>query len=56
MFKDRIVVRKGIEFQSMKTEDVAYFYTEHKLVFLVDKDGKNIWPMQRILLTFYPVK
>ncbi|HNP22328.1 MAG TPA: LytTR family DNA-binding domain-containing protein [Panacibacter sp.] len=41
VFKDRIVVRKGIEFQSMKTEDVAYFYTEHKLVFLVDKDGKK---------------
>lgn len=40
-FKDRIVVRKGIEFQSIKTEDVAYFYTEHKLVFLVDKEGKK---------------
>jgi len=35
--KDRIIVKKGIEFQSIKTEDVAYFYTEHKLVFLVDK-------------------
>lgn len=39
--KDRITVRKGIEFQSIRTEDVAFFYTEHKLVFLVDKDGKK---------------
>jgi DNA-binding LytR/AlgR family response regulator len=39
--KDRIIVKKGIEFQSIKTEDVAYFYTEHKLVFLVDKEGKK---------------
>lgn len=41
VLKDRITVRKGIEFQSIKTEDVAFFYTEHKLVFLVDKDGKK---------------
>jgi DNA-binding LytR/AlgR family response regulator len=39
--KDRIIVKKGIEFQSIKTEDVAFFYTEHKLVFLVDKEGKK---------------
>jgi DNA-binding LytR/AlgR family response regulator len=39
--KDRVLVKKGIEFQSIKTEDVAYFYTEHKLVFLVDKEGKK---------------
>jgi DNA-binding LytR/AlgR family response regulator len=39
--KDRIIVRKGIEFQSIKTEEVAFFYTEHKLVFLVDKDSKK---------------
>ncbi len=39
--KDRIIVKKGIEFQSIKTEDVAYFYTEHKLIFLVDKEGKK---------------
>jgi two-component system LytT family response regulator len=39
--KDRIIVKKGIEFQSIKVEEVAYFYTEHKLVFLVDKEGKK---------------
>lgn len=40
-YKDRIVVKKGIEFQSIKTEDVAFFYTEHKIVFLVDAEGKK---------------
>ena len=39
--RNRIVVKKGIEFQSIKAEDVAYFYTEHKLIFLVDRDGKK---------------
>lgn len=41
VMKDRIIVKKGIEFQSIKAEDVAYLYTEHKLIFLVDKDGKK---------------
>ena len=39
--KSRILVKKGMEFQMVKLEDVAYFFTEHKLVFLVDKDGKK---------------
>jgi DNA-binding LytR/AlgR family response regulator len=39
--KDRIIVKKGIEFQSIKAEDVAYFFTDHKLIFLVDKEGKK---------------
>jgi len=41
ILKDRIIVKKGVEFQSIKAEDVAYFYTEHKLVFLVDKEGRK---------------
>ncbi len=41
VLKDRIIVKKGVEFQSIKAEDAAYFYTEHKLVFLVDKEGKK---------------
>jgi DNA-binding LytR/AlgR family response regulator len=41
ILKDRIIVKKGIEFQSIKTEDIAYFYTDHKLIFLVDKEGKK---------------
>ncbi len=39
--KSRILVKKGIEFQMIKMEDVAYFFTEHKLIFLVDKDNKK---------------
>ncbi|HRI20036.1 MAG TPA: LytTR family DNA-binding domain-containing protein [Panacibacter sp.] len=39
--KSRIIVKKGIEFQMIKMEDVAYFFTEHKIVFLVDKDNKK---------------
>jgi len=39
--KDRIVVKKGIDFLSIKASDIAYFYTEHKIVFLVDNDGSR---------------
>ncbi|MBF8249320.1 MAG: response regulator transcription factor [Bacteroidetes bacterium] len=39
--KQRIVVKKGLDFLSIKTEDIAYFFTEHKLSFLVDKGGKR---------------
>lgn len=39
--KSRIVVKKGTEFQTVKTDDIAYFFTEHKLVFAVDKDSKK---------------
>ncbi|MEJ7768354.1 MAG: LytTR family DNA-binding domain-containing protein [Chitinophagaceae bacterium] len=39
--KDRIIVKKGIEYQSIKAEDVAFFYTEHKLIFVVDKEGRK---------------
>jgi DNA-binding LytR/AlgR family response regulator len=39
--KTRIVVKRGIEFQAIKVEDIAYFFTEHKLVFLVDKENRK---------------
>jgi len=39
--KSRIIVKKGIEFLSLKLEDVVYFFTEHKLVFAVDKDNRK---------------
>jgi two-component system LytT family response regulator len=37
----RIVVKRGLEFQTVRLEDVAYFFTEHKLVFLVDKENRK---------------
>jgi len=39
--KSRIVVKKGIEFQSILLEDVACFFTEQKISFLVTKEGKK---------------
>ena len=30
-----------MEFQTVRTEDIVYFFTEHKLVFLVDKDNRK---------------
>jgi len=39
--KSRILVKHGTEFQTIKVEDIVYFYTEHKLIFLVDRDGRK---------------
>jgi two-component system, LytTR family, response regulator len=39
--KSRIVVKRGMEFQAIKVEDIGYFFTEHKLIFLVDKENKK---------------
>jgi DNA-binding LytR/AlgR family response regulator len=39
--KSRVIVKRGMEFQAVKVEDIAYFFTEHKLIFLVDKDNKK---------------
>ena len=39
--KSRILVKRGMEFQAVRVEDVVYFFTEHKLVFLVDKENRK---------------
>ncbi|WP_153796970.1 LytR/AlgR family response regulator transcription factor [Foetidibacter luteolus] len=39
--RSRVVVKKGLEFQTIRLEDIAYFFTEHKVVFVVDKDCKK---------------
>ena len=39
--RHRIIIRKGMEYQSIKTDDIACFYTEHKLIFSMDKDSKK---------------
>ena len=31
--RNRIIIRKGTEYQSIKADDIACFYTEHKLIF-----------------------
>ena len=37
--RDRIVVKKGTEFIALQWNDVAYFFTEHKVVFVKDRQG-----------------
>jgi DNA-binding LytR/AlgR family response regulator len=37
--RERLLVRKGIDFISVKTSDIAYVFTAGKLVFLVAKSG-----------------
>ena len=39
--KNRIVVHKGIENVSLKLEDIVLFYTESKIVYVLDKCGKK---------------
>lgn len=38
---ERIVVKKGTDFVSLKMDEISYFYTEHKVVFLIDSSGKR---------------
>lgn len=40
--KSRIVARKGAEFIALEFEEIAYFFTEHKLVFLRDFQGRQM--------------
>lgn len=40
--KPRIVARKGAEFIALELEEIAYFFTEHKLVFLRDFQGRQM--------------
>lgn len=37
--KDRIVVRKGTEFIALTMDEVAFFFTEHRVVFVKDFAG-----------------
>ena len=39
--RERLTVKDGTNFMSIKTEEVAYFFTEYKLVFLVAFSGKK---------------
>jgi DNA-binding LytR/AlgR family response regulator len=37
----RIVVKKGTEFIAINIDDIAYFFTDHRIVFLRDFHGKQ---------------
>jgi DNA-binding LytR/AlgR family response regulator len=40
--RDRIVARKGTEFVALNMDEVAYFFTEHKIVFVKDFAGRQM--------------
>ena len=39
--KNRMVVRRGLEHIALKMEDIVLIYTENKLVYLLDNNGKK---------------
>jgi len=39
--KKRLVVKKGMENISLRLEDVVLFYTENKIVYVIDRTGKK---------------
>jgi two-component system, LytTR family, response regulator len=39
--KSRFVVRKGLEHIALKLEEIVLFYTENKLVYVIDRLGKK---------------
>ncbi len=41
-YKDRFMITVGAKIRSVATAEVAYFYLEEKIVFLVTKDGLNL--------------
>ena len=47
--KSRILIRKGTEYQTFKVSDVVYFFSDHKLVFLVDRENKKFLTSARSL-------
>jgi DNA-binding LytR/AlgR family response regulator len=40
-YKKRFLVKRGTDYVSIKTEEVAYFYATHKLVCMVDSSGQK---------------
>ncbi len=40
-FRDRFLVKRGKEFASIKSDQIAFFYATHKLVCLVEKNGSK---------------
>lgn len=40
-FKKRFLVKRGSDYVSIKTEDIAYFYATHKLICLVDNKNQK---------------
>lgn len=41
-YKDRFMITVGTKIRSIETSEIAYFFLEEKVVFLVTKDGLNL--------------
>ena len=39
--RSRLIVKKGIENISLRTDDIVIIYTEDKLVFIIDREGRK---------------
>lgn len=39
--KNRLLVRKGMENISLRLQDIVFFYTENKIVYVIDNAGKK---------------
>lgn len=39
--KNRLLVRKGMENISLRLQDIVFFYTENKIVYVIDNGGKK---------------
>lgn len=39
--RKRLLVKRGIDYVSVPVKKVAWFFTEHKIVFLLDKEGEK---------------
>lgn len=40
--KGRVVARKGTEFVALSVDEIAYFFTDHKIVFVRDSQGRQM--------------
>jgi len=38
----RVIAKKGTEFIALGVDEIAYFYTEHKIVFVKDFEGRQL--------------
>ena len=39
--KSRLIVRRGMEYLALRLHDIALLYTENKLVYVIDKEGRK---------------
>ncbi len=40
-YRTRLMVRKGLEYIALQTNDIVIIYTENKLVYVLDRDGRK---------------